>query len=58
MKASHDNEIAMLRASLGQSSADEINRLKMLHAEEIKKLEQKHEGMLAQLNQNFDRQLA
>lgn len=48
----------MLKASLGQSSADEVARLKLLHSEEIKKLEQKHESLIAQLNQNFDRQLA
>ena len=36
MKAAHDDEIAKLRASLGQASSEEIERLKAQHAEEIK----------------------
>jgi hypothetical protein len=57
-KAAHDNEIAMLRASLGQNTSDEINRLKMQYAEEMKLIEQKHEKLIGTLNQNFDKQLA
>ena len=38
MKSAHEAELAALRASLGQASSDEIERLKAKHAEEIKKL--------------------
>ena len=50
MIAKHENEIAMLKAALGQSAADELQRLKLLHAEEIKKLTEKHEKHIADLN--------
>ena len=36
MKVAHADEIAKLRASLGQASSDEIERIKAKHAEEIK----------------------
>ena len=58
MKVSHDKEIAELRANMGQASSEELERLKAKHAEEIKDLGKKHESLIAQLNANFDKQLA
>lgn len=57
-KSAHEAELAALRASLGQASSDEIERLKAKHAEEIKQLGQSHEKMIAQMNANFDKQIA
>ena len=36
MQLQHEREMAELRASLGQASSAEVDRLKALHAEEIK----------------------
>lgn len=58
MKAAHESELAALRASLGQASSDEIERLKAKHADEIKELSKSHEKLIAQLNANFDKQIA
>ena len=57
-KAAHEAEIAALKASMGQASADEIEKLKAKHADEIKELGNKHEKLIAQLNANFDKQIA
>ena len=44
-----------MKASLGQASSDELEKLRAKHAEETKELGKKHEKLIAELNATFDR---
>lgn len=54
MKVAHEDEITKLRASLGQASSEEIERMKAKHAEEIKQLGIKNDKKIAQINTEHD----